>query len=58
MKKAPQSFKGLKQKITNTPILTLPNFDLMFEVGCDGSNVCIGALLSQEGCPLPSLMRN
>ncbi|GKV14749.1 hypothetical protein SLEP1_g25572 [Rubroshorea leprosula] len=50
--KAQQSFEELKRKLFETFVLALPNFDLMFEVDFDASNVGTGAVLSQEGRPI------
>eukprot|EP01018_Ginkgo_biloba_P017068 Gb_09125 [translate_table: standard] len=46
------SFELLKQKVTEAPILTLLDFNKIFEVECDASSVEIGVVLRQEGKPI------
>ena len=38
--------------VTETPILSLSDFNMVFEVDYDDSNVGIGVVLSQEGKPI------
>lgn len=43
------NFDFLKKKVTKVPILTLLNFNKVFEVECDVSRIGIRVVLSQEG---------
>ena len=43
-----QAFESLKQALTTTPVLCLPNYELPYVVTADASDITIGAVLSQD----------
>lgn len=49
---ATEAFHYMKQKLTEAPVLTLPDFSQPFELHCDASKIGIGAVLSQNGKPV------
>ncbi len=49
---AERIFQLLKRKITERPILRLPNFKKLFQVRCDASGTAIGVVLNQEDKPM------
>jgi hypothetical protein len=49
---AEKIFNLLKRKITEQPVLVLPDFQKAFQVKCDASGFAIGSILSQEDRPI------
>jgi hypothetical protein len=42
------SFADLKQRLSTTPILRGPNWDLPFHISLDASDIAIGAVLGKQ----------
>uniref|UniRef100_A0A2N9I5V1 CCHC-type domain-containing protein n=1 Tax=Fagus sylvatica TaxID=28930 RepID=A0A2N9I5V1_FAGSY len=51
-KAATRAFGEVKKKMTEAPVMRLPDFTKLFEVECDASGLGIGGVLSQERHPI------
>jgi hypothetical protein len=55
---AEKGYRVLNEKITEQPILVLPDFKNNFQVKCDVSGVAIGTTLSQDNKPIAYFSEN
>ena len=46
------AFDELKRRLTQAPLLVLPDFTQTFEIECDASGIGIGGVLMQNGRPV------
>ncbi|XP_058757457.1 uncharacterized protein LOC131630720 [Vicia villosa] len=54
---AAEAFTELQKKMTDMPVLALPDFTKKFIIETDASGVAIGAVLSQDGHPIAFFSR-
>ena len=54
---AENAFKALKQAMTSTPTLAMPNFNEPLVIEFDASSAGIGAVLTQQGRPIAFMIR-
>ena len=54
---AEDAFKALKQAMTSTPTLAMPNFNEPFVIESDASSAGIGVMLTQQGRPIAFMSR-
>lgn len=47
-------FTVIQQTMISLPVLAIPDFSLAFDVTTDASGTAVGAVLSQNSCPLAS----
>ena len=46
--KCMQAFEALKKKLIEAPILTSPNYELIFHLMCDASDMVVGSVLRKR----------
>lgn len=46
------AFHQLKEAITHSTMLALPNFSMSFTIECDASGNAIGIVLTEQGKPI------